>query len=401
MLKLPVRIALRYLKTPGLNTFSSFTGLMAMIGLALGVAALILTSGILTGFENTLSEKIAGFDGHIRIQHFMNQALLEHPPEMDEVARKAARSESGNSIQPFIQKPALIRRGSLAEGVLVEGVSGSGSEALIVEGRWDLSGNSIVMGRRLAEMLDISIGDKVALFDLESMAAPLGSRRIHAFKVAGLIHSGLHEYDRSLIYVNLKAAQQLFGMEDQVSGWVVRSSNSESIHSLAQNFEEILSYPYYVQTYLDKHRILFTWLNVQKWPIFILFGLITLVGLVNIMAALAMIIFEKTGDVGTLKALGMPNRTLRFIFLTKGAVIGVGGSMLGLFTALSIGFMQDKFGLIPIPEEVYFMDRIPIGANPVEVITILVLAVFGSIAAAVWPTIKAARVQPAQALRYE
>lgn len=372
-----------------------------MIGLALGVAALILTSNILTGFEETLSEKIAGFDGHIRIQHFMSKNLPVHSPEMDRIKQRSVSSNNKYTILPYVQKPAMIRHGSRAEGILVEGVSGNVPEELIVEGKRDLSGNSIVIGRRLAEMMHIGIGDKVALFDLESMTGPLGARRIASFTISGLFHSGLQEYDRSLVYLDFSAAQKLFAMEDQASGWIIHSADLGGINSLAKEFEEFLPYPFFVQTFKDKHQILFTWLHVQKWPIFILFGLIALVGLVNIVSALAMIVFEKTSDVGALKALGMSGNKLRYIFLIKGTMIGLGGSLLGLLAALGIGYLQNKFSLIPIPEEVYFMDRIPIATDSSAVAVIFVLAVLGSIAASLWPTIRAAKIQPAQALRYE
>lgn len=295
-MSLSSRIAFRHLKSPRPGAFSSFVSILAIIGLGLGIAALVLTVCIMNGFETTIADKIAGFDGHMRIQHFMNQPLSVPHAELDSVL-----SQSGVSIKSmdFIQQPALIRKGPQAEGLLIEAFPPAESRQrlsqLIVDGSADLSGPKILLGKRLAQQLGISVGDKVALFDMTALQQRAGHQRVLAMTVGGLFHSGLLEYDQSLAFISLENAQTLFNMKNQVSGLLVMVNDPEQVFSLSADLDQQLQYPYYVLNWKEKHRILFDWIRVQRWPILIIFGLIALVGIVNITAALSMIILERPG----------------------------------------------------------------------------------------------------------
>lgn len=397
-------IALRYLRTPGLKTFTSFAAKFAMIGLSIGVASLLLTSGILNGFKNVLSEKISGFDGDIRIQHFLSQPLKRESAESAKIFSTVSNVDKDAEVRAFIQSPALMRVGRQAEGVLVEGIeSGKNLPAanLLVEGTWAASESEVVIGKTLAGQSDLTVGSTVALFDMASVSGSLGYRRAKSFTVSGMFHSGLGEYDKSLIFMNLNAAAVLFDYGSNVSGWTVHGLGPETAAHTAAVLDEGLPYPYYTQSFIDKHFVLFEWIRVQQWPIYILFGLITLVGLVNIISALSMIVLEKSGDMGVLLALGIPRKGIRAVFLLKGLLIGIGGGLIGCGIAFSIGYLQSSFGLIPIPEDVYFMDRIPIDFSITSSLVIVALAAAGSALASFLPAASIANVRPSAVLRYE
>ncbi len=398
-------IALRYLRTPGLKTFSSFAGMFAMIGLSIGVASLLLTSGILNGFEKVLSEKISGFDGDIRIQHFISQPLDHQSTEMKTAKTILIDHDPLADMRAFIQSPALLRIGKQAEGVLVEGIESGDTppvaKQLLVEGNWSESESEIVIGKPLADKFGLSVGQTVVLFDMASISGSLGYRRAKTFTISGMFHSGLQEYDTSLIYMTLSSAAALFQFNNTVSGWTIHGTKSDKVETIAAALVEALPYPYYTQSFVDKHYVLFQWIKVQQWPIYILFGLITLVGLVNIISALSMVVLEKTGDMGVLLALGIPKKGLRAIFLVKGMLIGIGGGLIGCALAFGIGFLQSAYGLIPIPEDVYFMDRIPIDFNLTSTAIILGLAVLGSSLASFWPASSVSNLKPSHVLRYE
>ena len=400
-MNLPTFIAFRHLRSPQKGSFSTLAGILAIAGLGIGIAALIITLSILEGFETTISEKIAGFDGHIRLQHFMDTPVPEENPILDSLLGTSL----GQTVIPFIQKPALLRKGSYAEGVIVEGLvvpdKKFGLTHIIVDGTLNLNPGSILIGKRLADNMSLQVGDKLALFDMESITGVSSGQRVKSFTITGLFHSGLLEYDRSIVYTSLKDAQHLFGMEKQISGLMLLFKNSALAGAAYSQLEAELDYPWYVMSWKDKHHVLFDWIRVQRWPILIIFGLIAFVGVVNIVSAMAMIIIEKIREIGIFTSLGFTPHAIRRVFLFEGTIIGAIGSLAGVLIALLLIWLQLRFQLISIPEDVYFMDRIPVAMNGWLICLIGFAGLVASMLASLLPTIKAAKIHPAEALRYE
>jgi lipoprotein-releasing system permease protein len=402
-MKFSYQIAMRHLRSPQKGSFSTFASVLAIFGLGLGISALILTFSIIEGFEQTISQKIAQFDGHLRIDHFLDVPFSEADPFLDSLL---ATSPADIQTVAYIQNPALLRKGLSAEGVVAVGLdTGNGHfeglQSIIVEGNSTLSPGNIVIGKRLADKLNIVLGDHLVLFDLYSMGQ-LGSRkRLKQLKIVGLFHSGLLEYDRTITYMNIHDAQYLFNMEHMVSGRIITLNDPKELNALRNHLKDSLSYPYFMLSWKEKHRILFDWIALQKWPILIIFGLIALVGVVNIISSLSMIIFEKFHEIGILKALGFSPAIIKRIFLIEGIIIGGFGSILGCGIALGIAVLQKNFQIISIPEDIYFMDHIPIDIDWMMTLMIFLLGVLSAILAAYWPTLKAGSIQPAEALRYE
>lgn len=395
------QIAYRHLKAPQKGSFTTFAAILAIIGLGIGIAALILTFSILKGFETTISEKIAQFDGHIRIEHFMNRTLNEN----DIVFKKAIESSPIDcNVIPFIQSPALLRKGSDAEGVITVGIENNNDDALssiIADGSTELSFGSIIIGKRLAEDMEIGLGSKVVLFDMQTIGRISSGQRFRQFKVTGLFHSGLLEYDNSVVYVNLDDAQYIYNAADHISGYMIFTDNIENVGTLYDHLQKELGYPYFLMTWKDKHKILFDWINIQKWPILIIFGMIAFVGLVNIISSLSMIIFEKVREIGTLLSLGLSKKKIKRIFLLEGMIIGILGSLVGLVIAIGLAYLQMKYQLFSLPEDIYFMDHIPIKIDWLNTITIIMIGIIAAIIASLWPVYRASKIDPAEALRYE
>ena len=170
---------------------------------------------------------------------------------------------------------------------------------------------------------------------------------------------------------------------------------------IAEILNEKLSYPYYATSWKEKHQTLFKWLEVQKLPIIIIFGMISLVAIVNIVSALTMIALDKTKTIGALQAIGFPKKQINLIFLSKGAIIGVIGSLIGAFIALVLGFIQMKYHILSISEDIYFMDHLPISFNINNILMILLMGIISSLLASYWPAKIAANIEPADAMRYE
>jgi len=395
----PFYLSTRYLRTAQKGSFTRVAGVLSVAGLSVGISALLITLFILNGFEKVISKKIADFDGHIRVKHYLNYPISSEILEMDSILFHYKETVSQSR---FIQKPALLRKGKVAEGIIVEGIEPDRVEFIndiLVSGRNDISGNQIVIGERLANQVNISIGDKIVLFDLATLNG--SNKRLKQFVVAGFFHSGMLEYDNHMIYMNLEQADRLFHMNEKVSGQILRLSEAKWANELSEFLKKDLAYPYMVMTWKEKNRSLFKWMNIQRWPILFIFSLIAMVGLVNIISALAMIVLDKTRQIGILKSLGVSHTGLRQLFLFYGFMIGLAGAIIGSFLALILAWMQNNFKIITLPEDIYFMDFIPMDVSIFDVFSIAIISIVCAIFAAIWPTVRAERIEPADALRYE
>ncbi len=393
-------ISYRHLRSPQKGSFSTFVGVLAVVGLGIGLASLIITLSILEGFETTISEKIAGFDGHARLQHFMDQ-----PVSIDTKIDTVLKDIPGSRSVSFIQKPALIRVKTKTEGVIVEGLEKMDQRfalsEILVEGTPELESGTIILGKRLADELKISTGDHTVLFDISSFTNVLGKKRLQSFKVQGLFHSGLLEYDKSVVYLTLSDAQKIFGMTSTITGKMLWFDDIGKTQDYVRTMDQKLNYPWYVMSWKDKHRILFEWIRVQRWPILIIFGMIAFVGIVNIISAMAMIITEKTREIGTLMSFGFTRKMIRWIFVLEGAIIGLAGALFGVVLSVILIWLQIQYQFVGIPEDVYFMDQVPMAVNAYIIIWVGVIGFLMSVLASLWPSVAARNVQPAKALQYE
>ena len=402
-MKLSLHLALRHLNSSVKSNFSSFAGKLSIIGLSFGIASLILTISVYQGFENTISDKIASFDGHYRFQDILGRSTDENS-DLNAVLEDILKEKNNSIIRSFVQGPVLIRKGINAEGVIIEGINGDKLvkplNNLIISGTGNLSDNTIIIGKSLAEKYGLIIGDPLVVFDLTSISDISGIKRLKQFTIGGIFHSGLSEYDNNMVYTSIFSAQYLLGMEENISGKVVYLSQND-ISSFPLLINEKLRYPYYATSWKEKHHTLFKWLEVQKLPIIIIFGMISLVAVVNIISALTMIVLDKTKAIGILQAIGFRKKQINLIFLTKGIIIGIIGSMIGLSIALILGYIQMKYHILSISEDIYFMDYLPLAFNVKNTIFIVVAGIISSIIASYWPAKIAANIKPANAVRYE
>ena len=402
-MKLSLHLASRHLSSTDKSNFSSFAGKLSIIGLAFGIASLILTLSVYQGFENTISNKIASFDGHYRFQDILGRHIDEES-DLNNVLHNVLGKKNDSIIRSFVQGPALIRKGINAEGVVIEGVSGNSLvrplDDLLINGSGRLTDNSIIIGKSLSEKYGLVVGDPLVIFDLSSISGISGIYRLKQFTIGGIFHSGLSEYDNNIIYTSIQNAQYLLGVEEKITGKIIYlAQNNFSLFTKILN--EKLSYPYYSTSWKEKHNTLFKWLEVQKLPIIIIFGMISLVAIVNIVSALTMIALDKTKTIGALQAIGFRKKQINLLFLSKGAIIGIIGSMTGLLIALVLGFIQMKYHILSISEDIYFMDHLPISFSINSILLILITGITFSLIASYWPAKIAANIKPADAMRYE
>ena len=398
-MKISFLLALKPIRSNHKSGFVKTASILSVFGLSIGIASLLITLFILNGFERVISEKITKLDGHIRIKHFLSEPF--DPFEYD-LENKLSLDLKNVSIGSFIQNPALFRKGQIAEGVIVEGMrieNLSFINELIIEGSSNLSLKGVIIGKRLADTYSIGLNDKITLFDLSSFSH--NSKRFMQFTVEGIFHSGMTEYDKSSVFMNISNSKKLFDLDKKISGYVLRLKNLNDLNTIFKSISSNISYPLMSITWKEKNRALYKWLSVQRRPILFIFSLITLVAVINIVSSLSMIVIDKTKQIGLLSALGMPSSKIKDIFLAKGLIIGSLGAILGSLIAVFLATMQNNFKIIGVPEDIYFMNFIPIDINYFQIITISIITLLVSCLISLWPAMRSMKIKPSQALKYE
>lgn len=386
---LGLRLALRFLFSRGTSSFSSYASWLAIGGLSIGVTSLMLTASIIQGFENTISEKLSNFDGQGRLGNIFGKSFYVSDPSIKSIIK-----DTPGEFHPFVKDMALIRFGSKADGVIIEGVEVP-PQIISKISTTKINDGNIIIGKGLASYLGVNVNDKIYLQGLATGGPLSNIPRIKPFTVSFIYYSGLQEYDKSLAYVSINDSRSLFSLdENEVSGLILNSI-------LPSKFKLDVQYPYYFETWKDKHSLLFEWISVQRWPAYIMFGLIALVGIVNLIAAITMIIIEKTNQVGILLAQGAHKSMLRNIFILLGGFIGLIGGLIGGCISIVFILIQLNYNILEIPADIYFMDQIPFSFDYGMFLLILLLSFLLSLVASLLPLRVLSSLKPAIALRYE
>ncbi|HSD64651.1 MAG TPA: ABC transporter permease [Ignavibacteriaceae bacterium] len=386
------------------SKFITFISSISIIGIALGVATLIIALSILTGFAATLTNKIIDFDSHITISSY--KSIVPDYERMLPVIKQLI-SPYGEEINPFISKLAIISSKNLRDGVNIKGITPDNNALRIrnniVAGNFNLTNlNSIVIGRKLADKLYVGLGDKVTIFALKNdkIPEPGSLPNIEQFVITGIFESGMTEYDDLYAYVNLKSAQKLFSLGDNVNGYDIKLNNISKIDSLTKYLGKNLHYPHKVASIYQTHRNIFTWIDLQKKPIPIILGLIIIVAVFNIIGTLLMIVLEKTHDIGLLKSLGSTRGQIVNVFIYQGIFLAIIGIIAGNLLALLLMGMQLEFNVISLPSSVYFVSTVPIMLKWYTFAGVSALTFILCIVASIIPSYIASKITPVNSLRF-
>ena len=388
-MSLSVRLALRYFFKQRLGSFSNYASWLAVGGLSIGIAALMLTASIIEGFENTLSEKLSIFEGKARIKNIFGKKLDLSNPSIDSLL-----DNSSGPIEKFIKSSCLMRFGAGAEGIIIEGRTNLPPTNYLTTLK-ELNPGEVVIGISLAENMNIEIGDRLYLQSFSLGKNIFNTPKIKSVVVSNIFSSGLNEYDNTLVFMRLDETRKFFNyLSTEVSGLIIKNKSSVPV-------ELDIKYPFYLETWRDQHALLFEWISIQRWPAYIMFGLISLVGLVNLVAAISMIIIEKSQQIGILYAQGFTRRKLQKIFIYQGGLIGLIGSLSGGLLSIIIIFLQKKYGLLEISSDIYFMDQIPFSFNYPVFFQIVFYVLIFSLFISWFPTKSISSTRPSKLLRYE
>ena len=395
-MNLHLQFVLRYLSPKSENNFSSNASILAIIGLSIGIFSLILTLSVIKGFENVLDEKLSSIDGKIRLQNILGKPI-SNAEKLDSLLSDI---DYPLEIAPYIRGNAMIRIGGNTDGIIIEGVDKIQDQTYFDLKNHSIKRDQIIIGKALAHEMGINIGDKIIIIPLASTISNKINQKFNLMEVIGFIDSGMQEYDKTIAYISLQSARVLFDMENAISGYII-NSNEEEVRSITKVLNDHIRYPYYYETWRDRHRIIFDWIKIQRYPVIIIFSLIALVAITNIMAAVSMIIREKNSQLGILISLGMEHHDIQKIFYYYGAIVGSIGNILGSLVSYLFISVQNKYKIITLPEDIYFMNYIPANFDLFVFFCIYVLTLFISIISTVIPSNTVIRQNPTELLVQE
>ncbi|MDG4813602.1 lipoprotein-releasing ABC transporter permease subunit [Hydrogenovibrio sp. 3SP14C1] len=416
MFKLPFELLLgyRYTRAKRRNGFISFISLSSMLGIGLGVTALITVMSIMNGFQQELRDRILDMTAHVTLSE--RGERLNHWQNLYSVAKQLPHVEGA---APNAMGQGMLTHGDRVKGVLVRGVlpkyegQVADVESKMVYGHLsdlESKGYNVILGTELANGLGVSVGDKITLVAPQASISPMGVvPRLKRFTVSGLFEVGMHEYDSALAIVHMADAQRVFKMGNQVSALQLRLDDMFAVQdvreAVAENIDDVL----YMRDWTQQHSNFFKAIEMEKRMMFIVLTLIIMVAAFNIVSTMVMVVTDKQKDIAVLRTIGATPGSVQAIFMVQGLIIGTFGAVLGIAGGIAISlnidvivpFIENIFGFKFFPADIYYISKIPSDLHWDDVWTVSGLAFALTLLATVYPARRASKTQPAEALRYE
>jgi lipoprotein-releasing system permease protein len=414
--KLELQIAWRYLRSRRGSKLLSLISIIAIGGVLVGVSALIVIIGVMNGLQHDLREKILVGSPDIRVLTYGEDLKIDEWPQ---VLDKVRKQPGVVAAAPFVLTEGLMSGGhDYSGGVYIVGLLPAGRgvpEATTIREHADQGDfrfasadgqqRGVVLGKLLAARFNKYPGDTVILYTA-------GSRKMNPitggfvpqaekFEVTGTVSTGMYEYDNSYVFVALDKAQRLAALGDGVTGIEVKTTDRWQAASVASRLVGVLGWPYRTVDWEEQNHSLFQALKLEKLGMGVILLLIVLVAAFNIVSTLTMVVADKTKEIGILKAMGMPAKSIRRIFFAQGLVIGVVGTAFGLVLGFAAAAALDKYQFIKLDPTVYFIDHLPVSTQPTDVMWIILASIAIAAIATVYPSVQASRLYPIEAIRHE
>lgn len=403
-------VARRYLFSHRKQAFIYVISLMSIIGVALGVAALVVVLGVYNGLTTDMRDKILGANAHGIVLSYIPDAFGKNPGLRDEILR----TPGVTGATPFIYTEVMLSSGDGVKGLMLRGVDPRTAPGVLsmlkaikkgsINGLETGDGTpGIIIGEELAKHIGLGIGSRVNLLSPSGEKTTAGFQpRIRPFEVAGIFKTGMYEYDSSLAFVTLDAARELLGLDPGfLSGIEITVDDVYRADEITKELTDNIGNPFYARSWMDMNANLFAALKLEKIGMFILLIMVVLIGSFSIVATLVMLVMEKTRDIAVMMSMGATRKMIRRIFMYQGTIIGFVGTMLGYALGLTVGYLLKRYQFIKLPENVYTLDHLPIIITVPDVLIIGGAAMLLCFLSTLYPARQASRLKPADALRYE
>ena len=402
-------VARRYLRSPHRPAILRLITLFSVVGVAAGVATLVIALSMNSGFRETLQDRLLGVTAHISLTRPGSGGISNYQSLSDKLQQMAGV----RSVTPAIYETVLLSFNGQARGVVTKGIDvdreKKSDEALqkLTSGQLDFSTDAdgiagLIVGKQLSDEWKLRPGDYVTLTSPQGRLTPFGLMpRTRRFRVAGVFESGFYDYDENWCFVSLAAAQSLAGAGDIVNVLEFRLTRPELAAQIAPEVERAAGQGYSAATWMEENKALFRALKLEKLVTAIFIGLITFVAGLNILVVLSMTVTDKARDIAVLLSMGARREQIRRIFLLQGMTIGASGTMLGLVTGYAFAWIAGTYQLIPLDPQVYAVAYVPFHSNLVDGVWIASAAMAIAVVATIIPAREAARLLPVEILRFE
>ena len=403
-------LGLRYLKAKRKKTFISIITIISIVGVMVGVMSLIVVLSVMNGFGEYLISRILGVNPHVLVMSYGGPFT-----DQEEISKKILEVKGVLATTPFTYNwIAITGRGNSSSGAILRGVDTKSIknvlkiENMIKKGhlsaldRTDGNPPGIILGTELAEKINVDTGDRVTIFSPQGRLTPFGRvPNSRAYDVVALFESGLPEYDSMFAFMSLGETQSFFDMGKKVTGIEVKVDKIDRANLIAKSIVKKLGYPYWARDWMASNKSLSSALKYEKLTMFVILTMIVLVGALNIISTLVMVVMEKTRDMAILRAMGATPWNIMRIFMFQGLLVGIIGTIAGLFFGLGTCFLISNYVPIKMPIDFYGPTYLPVRVEGLDVLIVTVSAVVIAFLATIYPSIRAARLNPVEALRYE
>lgn len=416
MFKAPFEILLgfRYTRAKRRNGFISFISLSSILGIALGVMALITVMSIMNGFQVELRERILGMTSHMTLSE-QNDRLGDWQ-SLYNVTKKLPNVEGA---APNVLGQGMLTNGDKVNAVLVRGIlpelEGEVTDVeskMVVGSLNNLKPRSyeIILGAELAHSLGVSIGDKVMLVAPQGKVTPMGIvPRLKRFTVSGIFEVGMFEYDSGLALIHIEDAQKVFKLKNKVSALQLRLTDMFDVQTVRRSIANVTEAPLYMRDWTQQHANFFKAIEMEKKMMFIVLTLIIMVAVFNIVSTMVMVVTDKQKDIAVMRTIGASPLSIQGIFIIQGLIIGVSGAVIGLISGVLVSvnidvivpFIESVFGFQFFPADIYYISQVPSKLVWSDVWLVSSVAFFLTLFATLYPAWRASKIQPAEALRYE